>query len=235
MARNKKKNSKEKTIGSVIKEYIKNNYGKAIIFIVGAIVTLLLTKACDKIVPSQPVVVEKIPDTIQVVYVYDSLFDSATRTYLQQSQEPIKTNLNNQSRRGSSSIQSSYATNVNSLFPTAKFPNAKGYITNSAVPYFSLEMSPLDNSYVDFSFNLFNEKILDEIYCISLKIFSIQSGGGRVYILDENYEKQKGRNIIRLKNIFTSGKYEVEVGFFLKKDINAQYPAFYRETKYINN
>ena len=115
-----------------------------------------------------------------------------------------------------------------------KFPNAKGYSTSSAAPYFSLEMSPLDQSFVDFSFSFFNEKILEEIYCISLKVFSIQSGGGRVYILDENYEKQKGRNIIRLKNIFTSGRYEVEVGFFLKKDINAQYPAFYREAKYID-
>lgn len=60
-------------------EYIKSNYGKAIIFVIGIVVTLILTKACDKIVPSQPVVVEKVPDTIQVVYVYDSLFDSATK------------------------------------------------------------------------------------------------------------------------------------------------------------
>jgi hypothetical protein len=231
--RNKKKNSQEKTIGAIVMEYIKSNYGKAIIFVIGIVVTLILTKACDKIVPSQPVVVEKVPDTIQVVYVYDSLFDSATKAYLQQSEEMIKTNLKNQSRRGSTSTQS-YTANVNNIFPSAKFPNAKGYSTNSAAPYFSLEMSPLDQSFIDFSFSFFNEKILDEIYCISLKVFSIENGGGRVYILDENYEKQKGRNIIRLKNILTSGRYEVEVGFFLKKDINAQYPAFYREAKYIN-
>ena len=45
---------------------IKKNIVKATIFITGVIVTLLITKACDRIIPDSPVIVEKVPDTIKI-------------------------------------------------------------------------------------------------------------------------------------------------------------------------
>lgn len=234
MARSKEgnKEKQEKTLGSIIKKYVKNNYGKAIIFVMGVVVTLLLTKACDRIVPNQPVVVEKVPDTIQVVHVYDSLFSNAAMAYQKQSEEVIDADLRTRTKDRKSQKVDNKET-ANKVFISASFPNAKGYTTESSAAYCSIEMSPLDKAYVDFTFDFFSEEILSEIYCLSIKVFKVQNGG-RVYILDENFEKRIGQNVIRLKNIFASDKYEIEVGFFLIKDRNAQYPDFYREAKYIN-
>ena len=75
---------------------------------------------------------------------------------------------------------------------------------------------------------------MSDIYCLSIKVFRNQ-GGENIYILDENYEKRKNENVIRLKNIFKSGSYQIEIGFFFTKDKDAKYPEFYREIKYINN
>lgn len=125
---------------------------------------------------------------------------------------------------------------LNKVFPTAHFPNAKGYSIKSSVPYFFLEMSPQDDSYIDFTLNFFDERVLKDIYCLSIKI-CIVTNGTRNLILDANYEKGTGRkNIIRLKNIFRSAEdYEIQVGFFQTKDINALYPDFYREIRHVNN
>ena len=226
----KRNNNQEKTLGYTIKEYIKNNYGKAIIFVVGVVVTLLLTKACDQIMPSQPTVVEKIPDTIQVVHVYDSLYASAMRINMQQTEESLNSMLRKQSGNITNQNKS---VKVNKLFTSANFPNAKGYASNSAAQYFSLEMSSLKQSYVDFTLDFFDENILEEIYCLSVKICKLQEGK-KFLVLDANYEKRIGKNLIRLKNIFTDGNYDVEVGFFLNKDRNSKYPNFYKESRYIN-
>lgn len=95
-------------------------------------------------------------------------------------------------------------------------------------------MSPLRNSYVDFTVNFFDENLLAEIYCLSLKVCKIQDEK-KVLVLDANFEKKANNNVIRMKNIFGNENYEIEVGFFFSKDINSQYPNFYRETRYINN
>lgn len=231
-SKKRKKNIKERTIGYKITEYIKNNYGKAVIFVVGSVVTLLLTKACDQIMPSQPTVVEKIPDTIQVVHVYDSLYASAMRINMQQTEESLNSMLRKQSGNITNQKQNK-SVKVNKLFTSANFPNAKGYASNSAAQYFSLEMSSLKQSYVDFTLDFFDENILEEIYCLSVKICKLQEGK-KFLVLDANYEKRIGKNLIRLKNIFTDGNYDVEVGFFLNKDRNSKYPNFYKESRYIN-
>lgn len=235
MARRKKINQKKhnKVKHSRIWAYLKNHWIEFVCSIVVVIISVLLTKACDRVMPNQPVVVEKIPDTIQVVHIYDSLFDSYTRISIQQSEESLNASLRNQN--GNMSNKSLYTEgNVNKLYTSAYFPNAKGYVSNSSAQYFSLEMSPLNQSYVDFTLDFFDENILVDVYCISIKVCKTQNGRS-VLVLEANYEKRKGKNLIRLKNIFTDGNYQIEVGFFLSKDRNSQYPNFYNETKYVNN
>lgn len=56
--------------------YIKKHYVEAIVFVIGVIVTLILTKVFNSFLPDPPVVVEKVPDTLQVVHVYEQIPDS---------------------------------------------------------------------------------------------------------------------------------------------------------------
>ena len=225
----------DKTEHSQVWNYLKSHWIEILVSIVLVIISILLTKACDRIMPDQPIVVEKNPDTIQVVHVHDPLLDSITVLY-NESESPIERRLRNHvgDKNNNSQDSQSYDSKVNKVFPSAEFPKAKGYSIESAAPYFTLDISPHGHSFVDFTLNFFNEDILAEIYCLSLKICKIQNGK-RVLVLDANYEKRTGKNVIRLKDIFGNDNYEIEVGFFFSKDRNSQYPDFYRETRYIYN
>ena len=249
--------------------YIKKHYVEAIVFVVGVIVTLILTKVFNSFLPDPPIVVEKVPDTLQVVHVYEQIPDSILKKNMRKSEALIEEKLRkkmNENRqtpkpvKGACLLSSDSAdmekqsivstdtnmsngerergdqVSLNKVFQAAHFPNAKGYSIKSSVPYFFLKMSPQDDSYVDFTLNFFDERVLEDIYCLSIKI-CIVTNGTRNLILDANYEKGTGRkNIIRLKNIFRSAEdYEIQVGFFQTKDINAQYPDFYREIRRVNN
>ena len=249
--------------------YIKKHYVEAIVFVMGVVVTIILTKVFNSFLPDPPVVVEKVPDTLQVVHVYEQIPDSILKKSMRKSEALIEEKLRkkiNENRQNPKTVkdarlllsdsadmqkQSKVSTDttmskderkrgdqelLNKVFSAAHFPNAKGYSIKSSAPYFFLEMSPQDDSYVDFTLNFFDERVLKDIYCLSIKI-CIVTNGRRNLVLDANYEKGTGRkNIIRLKNIFNSAEdYEIQVGFFQTKDTNAQYPDFYREIRHINN
>jgi hypothetical protein len=219
-------------IWHIIRGYLKGHVVKAIIFIIGVIVTILITKACNHILPDDPIIVKQMPDTIKVVHIYEPLANS-TFTSKEKDKAAIETRLNSQIiNRKEENI--SDIGNVNKPLSSSLFPKGKGYTIKNSTPYFSLEMSQLTKPYVDFSLSFFNKDVLADIYCLSIKVFKVQNGE-RIYILDENYNKRQGKNIIRLKNIFTKGNYEIEVGFIFSKDRNAEYPNFYREIKYVNN
>ena len=217
---------------SLILEYLKGHRIEILISIMIVFISVLLTKACDRIMPDRPIVVEKIPDTIQVVHLHDSFTDSLSAIN-SETESVVENRLRNQIGNRSSKNQS-HNIKVNKVFYSADFPKAKGYSVKSAAPYFSLEMSPLSNSYVDFIVNFFDEELLVDIYCLSLKVCKIQDEK-RVLVLDANFEKKANNNVMRIKNIFGNENYEIEVGFFFSKDRNSQYPNFYRETRYINN
>lgn len=233
-----KKKGKNKTRNQGKWHTIADYYKKHIAVIAGiiltAIISAIVTKACDKIVPDPPAIVEKVPDTISIVHVYEPLTDST----LNLSQKRLEKIVDDAVKKRVLSRKSKDFVNDNSVNNISKdfsFPNAKGYSPRSAAPYFWLEMTDRSQPYIDFICHFFNDAIIEDIYCLSIKIFEIQNDGQRVYVLDENYCKQKGDNIIRLKNIFSSKNYEIEVGFVFNRDRNLKYPTFYREAKYINN
>lgn len=215
------------------------DYFKKHISIIGimltAIVSAMVTKACDKIIPDPPAIVEKVPDTISIVHVYEPMTDS-TLNLSQKRREKIVDDAAVKKRVLSHKPKDFVKdNNVNIIAKDSSFPNAKGYSPRSAAPYFWLEMTDRSLPYIDFICHFFYDAIIEDIYCLSIKVFEIQNDGKKVYVLDENYSKQKGDNIIRLKNIFSSKNYEIEVGFVFNRDRNSKYPTFYREAKYINN
>lgn len=268
---------KKKGKWNAIEEFIKYHFYKFVIFVFGGIVTALIAKACDRIIPEQPIVVEKNPDTIHVVHVFDSFSDSTLKSSVVKIKDSIEAHLKSPVEKRTNQVHSFSKKNknyseedtisdsrenktnklieqnyniqiinrkndnqslqekkFNRVFSSVSFPNAKGYTINSSAPYFSLDMSPLNNTFVDFTLDFFDEELWTDIYCLSIKVCKEQ-GGKKILFLDTNYEVTFGRNIIRIKNIFLEDDYEIDVGFFFSKDINAKYPNFYRETRHVNN
>lgn len=191
----------------------------------------LITKACDKILPNDPIVIEKVPDTINVVHAYEPTADSILHSIIKNPENDLETGIIETKIKEDTKRHSDKS--FNQIMKSVSFPNAKGYSVRNSAPYFSLEMTGINSPFVDFVYNFFNEDIISEIYCLSIKVCRRQDEE-RVFVFEENYKMRIGRNAIRIKNIFTSGIYEIEVGLFFKKDINEQYPTFYREVKYIN-
>lgn len=120
----------------------------------------------------------------------------------------------------------------NLIMTNPEFPNAKGYSMGNAMPYFSIKMSPLNKTFIDFEFEFINNEILAQIYTLALKINKIE-GNKRIYVLDENYYVKQDINIIRINNMLPKGKFEINVGFTFIKDKNDEYPTFYRVVKYV--
>lgn len=202
--------------------------------IASAVIMAIVGKACNRIMPDKPIVVEKNTELIQVVHTFSPVPDSTWERFMRQSEELVNAQIIPQEVSRIKPEQLDQA-NVNKVLASVDFPNAKGYADKSAATYFALEMSPIDGAYVDFAVNFFNQQILDDIYCLSIKVCKILDGK-RYLVLDCNYEKHVGRNIIRVRNIFTSkDHFEIAVGFFLKKDTKAQYPDFYREVEHIHH
>jgi len=55
-----------------MKKFINENWGKALFFIIGAIVTILITKIFDKIIPNEPTIVKEVTEVSDDKYVYVS-------------------------------------------------------------------------------------------------------------------------------------------------------------------
>jgi hypothetical protein len=208
----------------------KHNWIKTIFWIVvTAIITLLIDKSCDRIMPNTPVVVKEVSDTVKIIHSYDfnTDKDSLTKTQLMAKLENIKLAQTYESKIAKRIKEKS---DFNSIMLNAKFPNAKGYTSCDASAYFSFQMSSLQNDYIDFIITFINSNILDDIYCLSLKIFKVENEN-RTYVLDENYIIKNDLNQIRITNSLPKGLYEISIGFTLKKDQNAEYPHFYHISK----
>ncbi|MFA6832119.1 MAG: hypothetical protein WCR36_07605 [Bacteroidaceae bacterium] len=213
-----------------IKEWIKQQALVKTLFwiIVTAIITLLCNKSCDRIMPNSPIVIKEVSDTVKVVHSYDfnSRNDSLTKEQLirklnnvklAQSYEKIIINNNKKE------------VIYNPIMLDANFPNSKGYMSCDASAYFSLSVSSLQKEYIDFKMSFIDPAILNDIYCLSLKICRIENEK-RISILDENY-RVISTNHIRIVNNIPKGLFQIEVGFVFNKDINSKYPKFYNIAK----
>lgn len=218
------------------KEYINKNKWLVTLFwiVVTAIVTLSIEKMCDKIMPDKPMIIKEISDSVQIIHTYNFYEnnDSSINTQLHLKLENIKLAQMYESEV-KSRIKDKVKTRFNTAMLDAKFPKAKGYRIGSAMAYFTASIPSLQNQLLDFEISFFNENIIKDIYCLSLKIDSIHQNK-RFVFFDENYYANNNTNIIRIANTLPNGVYEISVGVFFKKDQNLEYPCFYRISKIVN-
>lgn len=225
----KQKSKKANSLWLKAKTYLNKNLSKAIYSIIGVLGTLIITKACNKIMPDSPLVIEKTPDTIKIIHVYEPL--SSSIKIDENTTKDIESTILGQEGKQKKEFSRK---NINKVTNKSFFPNAKGYTVKSAAPYFMAEMIKEHPSIIDFEIHFFDEKFISDICCLSIKICKIQDNR-KICILEENYEKNRNQNTIRLNNNWGPGEFDIEIGFFLTKDKNSKYPNFYREIKHIKN
>ncbi len=214
-----------------IKEYIKKTKWIDTIFwiIITAVITICIERSCDRIMPEAPTIVKEFTDTVKIVHCYDfgNLNDSLAYSNLQRKLENIEL-----AQRYEAEIikKNNSIKKTNSIMLDASFPNMKGYTIHNAMSYFSLEMSSLNEKLIEFELSFFDKSILDDIYCLTLKIFTIDNNQ-RIYYEEQYYNVNNSNNIIRIANSLPKGKFEFSVGFILKRDRLSEYPNTYQVSK----
>ena len=115
----------------------------------------------------------------------------------------------------------------------ASFPNMKGYCLQGATSFFSYEMSSLNERIIEFRLSFFDDLILNEIYCLILKIHKIENNQ-RIYYEEQYYNVNGVNNLIRIANTLPNGKFEFCIGFVLKRDRLSEYPNTYLVSKIVS-
>lgn len=217
-----------------ITDWIENNPWSSKVWwlIVGAVITLVCEKACNKIVPDNPVVVKEVADSIRVIHAYDLNIgnDSIVKAQLKMKLDNIALAQLYESQINEMIKQQKH--DFNSIMLNSQFPNAKGCILGSGMAYFEVEISSLQNDFLDIKMTFLNTDIANDIYCLSIKIDAIENDK-RLVVFDENYNVNVNRpdNHIRITNGFPKGTFRISVGFFLKRDLKSEYPRFYQISK----
>lgn len=126
---------------------------------------MLCEKACNKIVPDNPIIVKEIPDSVRIIYTYDFNIevDSIVNTQLKMKLENIALAQSYEFKIDEMK-KSQYQGYFNKVTLNSQFPNAKGYIIESGMPFFNAFIPYLQNEFLDFKINFFNTYIIKNIY-----------------------------------------------------------------------
>lgn len=216
-----------------LRSYIKKNWQKAAYSLLGIIVGLLLTKACNAIWPDTPVIVKEYNDTVNVIHSMAPLqvdSDSIIRKQIEHQLMNIELlNKYEEQITGKREAAKAYACKIVVGNP---YPKSCGYSTQSASSYCFIKLNT-NGPFLDIKYDFLREDYIDLINTLNVKITRKNSEDGRNYVvLDMNYEPHKGDNglLVRMVNDFPSGEYTIEAGFILKVNRLDKYPAFYRQT-----
>lgn len=217
-----------------IKEYIEKNKWIITIFwiIVTAIISIGIERSCNRIMPENPMVVKEITDTVWIMHNYDlgNINDSLTNAQLRRKLENIELLQRYEAEiiRKDKPIE-----RANFIMLDASFPNMKGYCLQGATSFFSYEMSSLNERIIEFRLSFFDDLILNEIYCLILKIHKIENNQ-RIYYEEQYYNVNGVNNLIRIANTLPNGKFEFCIGFVLKRDRLSEYPNTYLVSKIVS-
>jgi hypothetical protein len=218
-----------------LSEQTKNNFRNSSLFILGVIVTIIITKSSDKLIPSNPVIVKEYTDTIKIVHDYkilNELNDDSTRLELERKIKNLEL-LNNYDRQIKERIKLTKKEDgvIPNLILTGSKnrDKSKGYTYGSSSAYFSSDCPDLNTDFLDISLDFINPAIIKDIAYLRVNIYRFDnhnSTEARTFVLEELYEVKPQNNIIRISNDFSKGKYEILYGFVFKDVLTKTYPSF---------
>ncbi|WP_456422998.1 hypothetical protein [Lutibacter sp.] len=228
----------KKNIFPKLNDIQKKNIRTSLIFVLGVICTLFLTTLWNKALPATPVIVKEFTDSIKVIHEYKipEINDSLQIT-LEKKLKNLEL-LNNYENEINKKIKRIEKKSANSTVPnliSLKYSESyeyKGFTQGDANSFFSINCPDLNTvKFLDFKPEFFNPNILNEIAFFRLNIYRFENPSdkeSRIYVLNEFFEPSKtNNNFIRIGNNLSKGKYEIIIGFTLKKDLNKEYPTFF--------
>lgn len=226
MARKKSKSKIAKMASN-----LKKNWQKGAIWLVGFMVGLILTKACNAIWPDTPVVVKEHTDTVKVVHSMDPIqVDSDSIIRKQIEHQLMNIGLLNKYEEKIIDKRKAAKANVCKIIVGNPYPNSRGYSTQTASSYCFIELNE-NGPFIDIAYDFFREDYIDLVNTLCVKISRKDNDGRNFIVSDMNYEPHKGNNgcIVRMVNDFPTGQYTIEAGFIMKENRQDKYPAFYRQ------
>ncbi|WP_374505786.1 hypothetical protein [Flavobacterium sp.] len=216
-------------------EQNKNSIKNSLLFLLGIIVTIIITKFFDKIIPNDPVIVKEYTDTIKIFHNYNipnNLNDDSTRLELESKIKNLEL-LNSYDKQIRARIE--LKNNKDGIFPnliitsgSEKIKN-KGYTYGNSSAYFNSNCPEFNKEYLDIKIDFINPDITKEIAYLRINIYKFDnpnSSEARTHILEELFEVKPDNNIIRISNDFSKGKYEILYGFMFKDELKKTYPTF---------
>lgn len=222
----------------ISRKAIKTNIIRALIFVLGVIVALAITKIWNKAMPEPLLVVKELTDSIRVIHEYNiPLEDDSLSMILEKKIKNLKLlddyedEINKRIKRIEKNNQNILTPNL-VLVDIAKQYKYKGFTQGNASSYFTLDCPELtNNKFINFKLDFFNPEILKDIAFLRLNIYKFQNLSdkeSRIYVMNEFFEIRKdNNNFIRIENNLGKGKYEIQIGFTFKSDIDKEYPTFY--------
>lgn len=218
-----------------LSEQTKSNLKNASLFVLGVIVTIIITKTSDKIIPSDPVIVKEFTDTIKIIHNYNipsDLNDDSTRLELERKIKNLEL-LNDYDKQIKERISltkknEGFIPNLILTKETERI-KSKGYTYGSSSAYFTSDCPSLDKEYLDIKIDFINPNLVKDIAYLRVNIYrydNVNSPEARKYVLEELYEVKPENNVIRISNDFSKGKYEILYGFVFKEELTKTYPSF---------
>ena len=209
--------------------FLKNNWQEAGKWLIAAVCGLVLGKACDRIWPEEPVVVKEITDTIKIIHAISPLPDETDSLMKEQIQQQLlNIKLLNEYDSYLKQKKASVSDIPCKLVFGNPYPNSKGYVqkNSSALCQISLKQ---DREYIEITYEYLHPDYAELVNTLGVKVCKVDKvKGTRYYIMDQNYEPQKGdRMLIKIINSYGAGDYVLDAGFILKEDKLKEYPVFY--------
>lgn len=215
--------------------YLKKNWSRAAIWLLGVIVGLMFTKACNWLIPDNPVVVKEYADTVRVVHSMGSIpadSDSIIRNQIERNIRDMELLSKYEEQKAKHHKILKNGANACRIIVGNPYPNSRGYTVDKANTFCLIELKH-NSPFIDILFHFLREEDVNLLNTLCVKIYKEDKKEKSNYlILDQNYEHQKGKEeqLIRIVDDFSSGKYTIDAGFMLKDDREKEYPTFYRKT-----
>lgn len=215
---------------SSVARFVRENWKEAAKWLSGALIGLLLAKACDLIWPDSPIVVKEVADTVRFVHTITPLPSETDSIFNEQIQRQLlNIELIRRYEEGVQRIQATRDDSACKLITGDSYPNSQGFTQKSSSAFCFIELVE-NKPFIDILYRFIRDDYDSVVNTLGLLITSNTATGDKVFVLDQHFEPQKGgKQIVRLVDDFPPGDYTIRAGFILKEDKDAKYPAFYSQ------
>ena len=214
-------------------DYIKENWKNAVIWLLGTIIVLLLTKTCDSIWPSSPVIVKDYSDTVRIVHMVAPLpkeNDSVLGRLIEQQLKNI--DLLNRYEAIVTNKRETLTIEPCKMIIGNPYPGSSGYSIKSSSSYCLLQFTS-NAPFIDIDYSFIRTDYSSLISALRVEITKRDEKKEKIIcVFDQYFEPQikKQEMLVRIVDDLPPGEYTIEAGFYLKNDVNEKYPSFYRHS-----